>query len=241
MFAALRDEFEAIRKRDPAARNVLEILLCYPGFHAVAAYRFAHWLWTLRLKLMARWIAHLARWLTGIEIHPGATIGRRFFIDHGMGVVIGETASIGDDCFVYQAVTLGGTSLQPGKRHPTLADGVIVGAGAKVLGPITVGKDARVGANAVVVRDVPAGVTVVGIPARATGSSNQERRKFTAYGTPLDAGDPFTLDIERMATDLEAMNARLEALESASTDVEARGRSAKAADHPKSRVSGIRD
>ena len=213
MFTALRDEFRAIRTRDPAARGSLEIVLCYPGFHAVATYRVAHWLWRRRLKLLARWVMHLARWLTGIEIHPGATIGKRFFIDHGMGVVIGETADIGDDCFLYQGVTLGGTSLEPGKRHPTLDDGVIVGAGAKVLGPITVGKNARVGANAVVVRDVPAGATVVGIPAREAGQSSHGRAKFTAYGTPLDARDPNALAMERMAADIAELSDRLEALE----------------------------
>jgi len=156
---------------------------------------------------------HLARWLTGIEIHPGASIGRRFFVDHGMGVVIGETAEIGDDCFLYQGVTLGGTSLKPGKRHPTLDDGVIVGAGAKVLGPITLGKNARVGANAVVVRDVPAGATVVGIPAHETSRSDRDREQLTAYGTPLDVRDPNAVAMERMAAEISALRDRLAALE----------------------------
>ncbi len=217
MFSALRDEFRAIRTRDPAARGPLEILLCYPGLHAVASYRLAHWLWAHRFKLVARWLAHVARWLTGIEIHPGASIGKRFFIDHGMGVVIGETADIGDDCFLYQAVTLGGTSLEPGKRHPTLEDGVIIGAGAKVLGPITLGKNARVGANAVVVRDVPAGTTVVGIPAREAGKSSRSTSEFTAYGTPLDARDPNMAALERMAADIALLSDRLAALEVSST------------------------
>jgi len=213
MFTALRDEFRAIRTRDPAARGALEIVLCYPGLHAVAAYRLAHWMWRCGLKLFARWLMHLARWLTGIEIHPGASIGRRFFVDHGMGVVIGETAEIGDDCFLYQGVTLGGTSLKPGKRHPTLDDGVIVGAGAKVLGPITLGKNARVGANAVVVRDVPAGATVVGIPAHETSRSDRDREQLTAYGTPLDVRDPNAVAMERMAAEISALRDRLAALE----------------------------
>ena len=217
MFTALRDEFRAIRTRDPAARGALEIVLCYPGLHAVAAYRLAHWMWRRGLKLFARWLMHLARWFTGIEIHPGASIGRRFFVDHGMGVVIGETAEIGDDCFLYQGVTLGGTSLKPGKRHPTLDDGVIVGAGAKVLGPITLGKNARVGANAVVVRDVPAGATVVGIPARETSRSDRDRGQLTAYGTPLDARDPNAVAMERMTAEISALRDRLAALEEQAT------------------------
>ncbi len=217
MFTALRDEFRAIRTRDPAARGALEIVLCYPGLHAVAAYRLAHWMWRRGLKLFARWLMHLARWLTGIEIHPGASIGRRFFVDHGMGVVIGETAEIGDDCFLYQGVTLGGTSLKPGKRHPTLDDGVIVGAGAKVLGPITLGKNARVGANAVVVRDVPAGATVVGIPARETSRSDRDREQLTAYGTPLDVRDPNAVAMERMAAEISALRDRLAVLEEQAT------------------------
>jgi serine O-acetyltransferase len=217
MFTALRNEFRAIRTRDPAARGALEIVLCYPGLHAVAAYRLAHWMWRRGLKLFARWLMHLARWLTGIEIHPGASIGRRFFVDHGMGVVIGETAEIGDDCFLYQGVTLGGTSLKPGKRHPTLDDGVIVGAGAKVLGPITLGKNARVGANAVVVRDVPAGATVVGIPARETSRSDRDREQLTAYGTPLDVRDPNAVAMERMAAEISALRDRLAVLEEQAT------------------------
>ncbi len=216
MFTALREEFSAIRKRDPAARSALEILLCYPGFHAVAVYRLSHWLWRRRIRLPARWLMHLVRWLTGIEIHPGAAIGRCFFIDHGMGVVVGETAEIGDDCFLYQGVTLGGTSLEPGKRHPTLADGVIVGAGAKVLGPITLGRNARVGANAVVLRDVPAGATVVGIPARRIGEPDKSNEQITAYGTPVDVRDPNAAALERMAADLAALRARLAVLEAAS-------------------------
>jgi serine O-acetyltransferase len=160
----MRHDIRAVKERDPAARNWLEIVLCYPGLWAVWAHRFAHVLWRWRLKLLARWISQLARTLTGIEIHPGATIGQGLFIDHGMGVVIGETAEIGADVTLYQGVTLGGTSLEKGKRHPTLGDGVVVGAGAKVLGAITVGEYSRVGANAVVVKPVPACAVVVGVP-----------------------------------------------------------------------------
>lgn len=166
MFARLKDDIGSVFDRDPAARSWFEVLLNYPGLHAVLIHRVSHRLWQWNLKTLARWVSQVSRWLTGIEIHPGATIGRRFFIDHGMGTVIGETAEIGDDVTVYQGVTLGGTSWQKGKRHPTLEDGVIVGAGAKVLGPFTVGRNARVGSNAVVTKEIPEGATVVGIPGR---------------------------------------------------------------------------
>ena len=157
MFARLKEEIGVVFDRDPAARNTWEVITCYPGFHAMLFHRLAHWLWGVGLNWLARLVSHGSRWLTGIEIHPGATIGRRFFIDHGMGVVIGETAEIGDDCTLYHGVTLGGTSWNKGKRHPTLGKGVVVGAGAKILGPITIGDGARIGSNAVVVKDVPAG------------------------------------------------------------------------------------
>lgn len=160
------EDIRAARERDPAARHWLEVVLCYPGLHAIWLYRKNHFLWNIGLKLIARFGSHMTRWLTGVEIHPAARIGRRCFIDHGMGVVIGETAVIGDDVTLYQAVTLGGTAKGPGKRHPTLGNGVAVGAGAKIIGDVAVGDNARVGANAVVVKDVPAGATVVGIPAR---------------------------------------------------------------------------
>ena len=168
MFERIKEDINCVFERDPAARHALEILTAYPGVHAILIHRFSHWLWQMGLKWAARLSSHLGRFLTGIEIHPGVTIGRRFFIDHGMGVVIGETAEIGDDCTLYHGVTLGGTTWEKGKRHPTLEDGVVVGAGAKVLGPITIGRNARVGSNAVVVHDVPADATVVGIPGRVT-------------------------------------------------------------------------
>src|SRR4249919_345563 len=163
MLERIREEIAVVFDRDPAARTVWEVVTCYPGFHALLFHRLSGRLWNLHLKWLARFISHIARWLTGIEIHPGARIGRRFFIDHGMGVVIGETAEIGDDCTLYHGVTLGGTSWNQGKRHPTLGNGVIVGAGAKILGPILVGRGAKIGSNAVVVKDVPPGATAIGI------------------------------------------------------------------------------
>jgi serine O-acetyltransferase len=164
MLKIIRNDIQSVFDRDPAARSSLEVLLCYPGLHAVWGHRLTHWLWTRGAKLLARWLSQIMRSLTGIEIHPGATIGPRFFIDHGMGIVIGETAEIGADVTLYHGVTLGGTSWQKGKRHPTLEDGVVVGAGAKILGPITVGANSRVGANAVVVKPVPPDSLVVGVP-----------------------------------------------------------------------------
>lgn len=166
MFERLREDVAAVLEKDPAARSRLEVLLCYPGVHALVLHRMAHALWGAGLRTLARVVSQCGRMLTGIEIHPGATIGRRVFIDHGMGVVIGETAEVGDDCTIYQGVTLGGVSLHEGKRHPTLEKGVVVGAGAKVLGPFTVGAGARIGSNSVLVKAVPAGATAVGIPAR---------------------------------------------------------------------------
>jgi serine O-acetyltransferase len=166
MFERIREEISVVFERDPAARSTWEVLTCYPGFHALLLHRFSHCVWHKGFKWLARWLAHLGRWLTGIEIHPGARIGRRFFIDHGMGVVIGETAEIGDDCTLYHGVTLGGTTWNKGKRHPTLKNGVVIGAGAKILGPITIGENAKIGSNAVVVKDVPDNATAIGIPAR---------------------------------------------------------------------------
>ena len=165
-FARLNEDIRSYIERDPAARSSIEVFLCYPGYHSVLIYRFSNLAWRKKFFILGRLISNVGRFLTGIEIHPGATIGQRFFIDHGMGVVIGETSQIGDDVMLYQGVTLGGTSLTKGKRHPTIGDGVIVGSGAQVLGPIVVGDGARVGANAVVLQDVPQGATMVGIPPR---------------------------------------------------------------------------
>ena len=165
-FLRLREDIKCVFERDPAARHTLEIITCYPGVHALLLHRLSHRLWNLKLKWIARLLSNLGRFLTGIEIHPGAKIGRRFFIDHGMGVVIGETSEIGDDCTLYHGVTLGGTSWEKGKRHPTLGNNIIIGAGAKVLGPIHIGKNARIGSNAVVVNNVSSGATIVGVPGR---------------------------------------------------------------------------
>src|SRR6478672_1692552 len=166
MFRAVREQIDTIFREDPAAKSVLEIVLCYPGFHAILLHRFAHKLYLAGIPLLPRFISQIGRFLTGIEIHPGATIGRRFFIDHGAGVVIGETSEIGDDVLIYQGVTLGGTGKEKGKRHPTLGNYVVVGTGAKVLGSITIGENAKIGAGSVVLRDVPSNSTVVGIPGR---------------------------------------------------------------------------
>jgi len=166
MFKTLREDIRTVFNRDPAARSILEILFCYPGLHSLWGYRVAHFFWQHKLYFLGRWTSHITRFFTGIEIHPGAKIGKRFFIDHGMGVVIGETAEIGDDVLMYQGVVLGGTSLEKHKRHPTIGNKVVIGAAAIILGPITVGDDARVGANSVVVNPVPPGATVVGIPGR---------------------------------------------------------------------------
>jgi len=197
MLDQLREDIGVVFDRDPAARSTWEVVTCYPGFHAMVLHRISHRLWSSGLRWIARWLAHFGRWVTGIEIHPGATIGRRFFIDHGMGVVIGETSVIGDDCTLYHGVTLGGTSWNKGKRHPTLGNGVVIGAGAKVLGPIMLGDGARVGSNAVVVKDVPQGATAVGIPARILDEESKvmreeaaERMGFSAYAISADMNDP---------------------------------------------------
>ncbi|MEW5707274.1 MAG: serine O-acetyltransferase [Actinomycetota bacterium] len=173
MFRTLREEINTIFEKDPAAKSVVEVLLCYPGFHAIVMHRIAHFLYKRKVPLIPRLISQISRLLTGIEIHPGAKIGRRFFIDHGMGVVIGETAEIGDDVLIYQNATLGGTGKEKGKRHPTLGNHVVVGAGAKVLGAITIGDNVKIGAGSVVVRSVPANTTVVGIPGRVVVSHGQ--------------------------------------------------------------------
>ena len=199
MFSQLQEDISSIIERDPAARSRWEVLTCYPGLHAVVMHRWANACWRAGFKWLGRFISHIARGLTGIEIHPGATIGRRVFIDHGFGVVIGETAEIGDDCTIYQGVTLGGTSLFKGaKRHPTLGRGVIIGAGAKVLGAFTVGEGAKVGSNAVVVKEVPPGATAVGNPARIiekevlSSREDAAARMFAAYGLTPNGDDPLS-------------------------------------------------
>src|SRR5918996_681476 len=187
MFRRLLADIDCILERDPAARSRWEVLTCYPGLHALYIHKLSHWLWTIGLRWLARYTSHVGRWLTGIEIHPGAKIGCCVFIDHGMGVVIGETAEVGDGCTIYQGVTLGGTSLYRGeKRHPTLGSGVVVGAGAKVLGGFLVGPGARIGSNAVVVKSVPAGATVVGIPGRIVEEQGGRSERFNAYAVVLE-------------------------------------------------------
>jgi len=198
MFSGIQEEIAVVFERDPAARNTWEVITCYPGFHALLAHRVAHWLWGARLKWLARLTSHVGRFLTGIEIHPGARIGRRFFIDHGMGVVIGETAEIGDDCTLYHGVTLGGTSWNKGKRHPTLGNGVVLGAGAKILGPITIGDGARVGSNAVVVKSVPPGATAIGIPAHIVEKEAGGKAGFSAYAVGADMNDPLVKAIHEL-------------------------------------------
>jgi serine O-acetyltransferase len=242
MFTRLREDIATIRERDPAARSAWEVLTCYPGLHVLMLHRFSHACWRAKRYWIARVVSQIGRFLTGIEIHPGATVGRRVFIDHGMGVVVGETAVIGDDCTIYQGVTLGGTSLTRGaKRHPTLERGVIVGAGAKVLGGFTIGADAKIGSNAVVVKPVPAGATAVGNPARvivpaasARGSAGAAkpaaaRSEFCAYGITPNADDPVSLAIhglinhaanqslriDEIVAALERLGASLEALQGA--------------------------
>jgi len=220
MLSRLREDIAVVFERDPAARTTWEVLTCYPGLHALVWHRnVSHRLWRSGFRWLARWLAHWGRFLTGIEIHPGATIGRRVFIDHGMGVVIGETAEIDDDCTLYHGVTLGGTSWNSGKRHPTLGKGVVIGAGAKILGPILVGDGAKIGSNAVVVRDVPAGTTAVGIPARTLVTGDAARREdkaarlgFSAYAISVDMNDPMVQAIHRLVDHAAATDARLEAL-----------------------------
>ncbi|HLU77869.1 MAG TPA: serine O-acetyltransferase [Burkholderiales bacterium] len=219
MFARIREDIASVFDRDPAARNTWEVLTCYPGFHALLSHRLAHKLWKAKFRWLARLLSHVARWFTGIEIHPGAVIGRRVFIDHGMGVVIGETAEIGDDTTLYHGVTLGGTSWNKGKRHPTLGKNVVVGAGAKILGPILVGDGAKIGSNAVVVKDVPAGATAVGIPARIIEDQHEQAREahaerlgFSAYGLSKEVDDPVAQAIRGLTDHTAELERRLEAL-----------------------------
>jgi serine O-acetyltransferase len=215
MFRQLREDIASVFQRDPAARSTWEVLTCYPGLHAVYIHRMAHWFWNNGLRWMGRFTSHLGRWLTGIEIHPAVVVGRRVFIDHGMGVVVGETAEIGDDCTIYQGVTLGGTSLYRGtKRHPTLGKGVVVGAGAKVLGGFTVGDGAHIGSNAVVVKEVPAGATVVGIPGRLVEESAQEKEKahFSAYGVVPNQEDPYVKTLQALVDHAQELEQAVSAL-----------------------------
>jgi len=230
MLKKLRADIACILDRDPAARSSFEVLTCYPGLHAIYIHKLAHWFWLNGLRWLGRFTSHLGRWLTGIEIHPGARIGSCVFIDHGMGVVIGETAEVGDGCTIYQGVTLGGTSLYKGqKRHPTLGSGVVVGAGAKVLGGFVVGAGARIGSNAVVVKAVPAGATVVGIPGRIVEDPNtRNAERFAAYAVVQDHDDPHSKaiqslvehsqELERTVESLKDRLARLERLEAAVDD-----------------------
>jgi len=233
MFRQLREDIESVFDRDPAARSGLEVLTCYPGLHAIYIHKLAHWFWERRLRWLGRFTSHLGRFLTGIEIHPGATLGKRLFIDHGMGVVIGETAQIGDDVTLYHGVTLGGTSWNKGKRHPTLANGVVVGAGAKILGPIVVGPGAKIGSNAVVVKNVPAGATVVGIPGRVVEEQTAAQvARFAAYAVVLEQDDPYakaihtlvehSRELENTVGMLKERLVRLERIEAAESDTNIR-------------------
>ncbi len=219
MFERIREDIQCVFERDPSARNSFEIITSYPGVFAVLAHRMNHRLWCWGLKWLARWFSTWARWVSGIEIHPGAQIGRRFFIDHGMGVVIGETTEIGDDCTLYHGVTLGGTSWDKGKRHPTLGNNVVVGAGAKVLGPITLADGVRVGSNSVVVKDAPSGTTIVGIPGRIIQRKKQvdpqvqefaKKIGFDAYGTASEMPDPVANAINCILDHVHAMDSQME-------------------------------
>jgi len=217
MFKHIKEDISVVFERDPAARTHWEIITTYPGVHALIIHRLSHCVWSKRFFWIARFISHIGRWLTGIEIHPGATIGRRVFIDHGMGVVIGETAVIGDDCTLYHGVTLGGTSWNKGKRHPTLEQGVVIGAGAKVLGPIIIGKGAKIGSNAVVVKDVPENATAVGIPARILEQETNKQRDdmaekigFSAYAVSDNSNDPMTKAIHALLDHAAAQDVKLQ-------------------------------
>lgn len=225
MLSRIKEDINCVFDRDPAAQSVFEVVTCYPGFHALMIHRFSHYFWQRGFKWFGRFTSHLGRWLTGVEIHPGAQIGRRFFIDHGMGIVIGETAVIGDDCTLYHSVTLGGTSWKKGKRHPTLHNGVVIGAGAKVLGPIEIGARARVGSNSVVLKNVPEGATVVGIPAHLVDSKQKKtevardqiatKMGFDAYGTTADMPDPIAHAINHMLDHIHQMDKQVECLKHA--------------------------
>ena len=206
------EDVRSVFARDPAARNIFEVITCYSGVQAVIFYRLTHFLWRYKLRWLARFISTLARWITGIEIHPGAVIGRRFFIDHGMGVVIGETAIIGDDCMLYHGVTLGGTTWDKVKRHPTLKNGVVIGAGAKILGPITLGNNVRVGSNSVVVRSIDDNETVVGIPGRIVRQKTEDGDSFDSYAAKASgiSNDPTLQAVNALIDRLSEMKKKLE-------------------------------
>ena len=223
MLSTIKEEIEVVFERDPAARSVLETIFTCPGFQAIVFHRLNHWLWNKKCHLLARMTAHIARFMTGIEIHPGAVIGRRFFIDHGMGIVIGETAEIGDDVSIYHGVTLGGTTWNKGKRHPTIENNVVIGAGAKILGPITVSECARIGCNAVVVKDVPAEATVVGVPGHVvvkkdTDEKSEQREAmakkigFEAYAESKDMSDPIQNALDAMLDHMNKVEKELKEL-----------------------------
>ena len=210
------EDVRSVFARDPAARNVFEILTCYSGVQAVIFYRFTHFLWRYKLRWLARFISTLARWVTGIEIHPGAVIGRRFFIDHGMGVVIGETTIIGDDCMLYHGVTLGGTTWDKVKRHPTLKNGVVIGAGAKILGPVTLGNNVRVGSNSVVVRSIDDNETVVGIPGRIVRKKSEDTDSFDSYAASSSgiSNDPTLQAVNSLIDRLSELEEKLDKVSS---------------------------
>jgi serine O-acetyltransferase len=245
MIKLIKEDISSVFARDPAAQSLLDVIFVYPGFHAIVLHRLSHGLWIKGVKFSARLIAHFSRWITGIEIHPGAVIGRRFFIDHGMGVVIGETTIIGNDCTLYQGVTLGGTSSSKGKRHPTLHNGVVVGAGAKILGPIEVGDNVRIGSNSVVLKPVSAGATVVGIPGHVTSVKDNkitDRKKiankmgFDAYGTTADSPDPVAYAINHMLDHIQVMDRQMDAMK---TSLMEAGIPCKAEDMPELDGCGI--
>lgn len=246
MLTRIKEEINCVFDRDPAAQTTFEVITTYPGFHALIIHRLAHLFWIRGFRWPGRFVSHVGRWLTGIEIHPGAQIGRRFFIDHGMGVVIGETAIIGNDCTLYHGVTLGGTSWNKGKRHPTLHDNVVVGAGAKVLGPIEIGVDARIGSNSVVVKDVPAGATVVGIPGHIINKKqvSKEREEmaskmgFNAYGATKDMPDPVSHAINHMLDHMHLMDKQLDDMKKVLNDA---GISYEHQDIPELKDCGIKE
>lgn len=223
IFGRIGEDIRVIMEKDPAARSRAEVFFCYPGFHALLFHRVSHAAWNAGLKFIGRFVSQLGRMFTGIEIHPAAKIGRRVFIDHGMGLVIGETAEVGNDVTLYHGVTLGGVSLNREKRHPTIGDGVVVGSGAQILGPITVGEKALIGANAVVLSDVPAGVTMVGIPARQVMPRDRSgaRDDFVAYGTPYgDLPDPVAKVLDGMMGEIQTLRARVDELSDGVTETD---------------------